>query len=153
MFNFESLKSYKQNYVNANEVHLGLRLVVCPPSDCSPCQFCPFFLPVFPLFSLRPRLPSPSLATFAGGGGFPHLMANDFPFSLIMLEIYPASNTKWSWCVIYKVTCNVEPLVKKSDIDKQESKRVPLDLQTFIDFYGFLLGIRFCTDFTRLCQA
>jgi hypothetical protein len=39
-----------------------------------------------------------------------------------------------------------------SDIDKQESKLVPLDLQTFIDFIVFLLGIRLCTDFTLLRQ-
>jgi hypothetical protein len=32
------------------------------------------------------------------------LMANALP--LIMLEIRPASNDKWSWCVIYKVMQN-----------------------------------------------
>ena len=40
-----------------------------------------------------------------------------------------------------------------TDIDKQEFNLVPLDLKTFIDFYVFLLGIRFCTDFTLLRQA
>ena len=39
------------------------------------------------------------------------------------------------------------------DIDKQEFNLVPLDLKTFIDFYVFLLGIRFCTDFTLLRQS
>ena len=43
-------------------------------------------------------------------------------------------------------------LAKWADIDKQESKLVPLDLQTFIDFIVFLLGIRLCTDFTLLRQ-
>ena len=41
---------------------------------------------------------------------------------------------------------------EKADIDKQEFNLVPLDLQTFIDFYVFLLGIRFYTDFTLLRQ-
>ena len=41
---------------------------------------------------------------------------------------------------------------KSTDIDKQEFNLVPLDLKTFIDFYVFLLGIRFCTDFTLLRQ-
>ena len=49
-------QSYKQHYVNVSEVHLRLRLVVCPLSDCSLfpflvlvssvlCSCC--FLPVF----------------------------------------------------------------------------------------------------------
>jgi hypothetical protein len=33
VLNFE--KSYKQNYVNVSEVHLRMRLVVCPLLDCS----------------------------------------------------------------------------------------------------------------------
>lgn len=60
------------------------------------------------------------------------------------------SQTQHSWNFNLK-TKRPDP-AGYSDIDKHEPKYVPLNLQTFIDFYGFLLGIRLYNDFTLLRQ-